>query len=32
MPLGFAYGAGLSRGQTPTCFLGSCKKSGVWVT
>ncbi|MGA7579200.1 MAG: Sfum_1244 family protein [Desulfobaccales bacterium] len=26
MPLGFAYGAGLSRGQTPTCFLGELQE------
>ncbi len=26
MPLGFAYGAGLSRGQTPTCFLAELRE------
>jgi len=26
IPLGFAYGAGLSRGQTPTCFLGELQE------
>lgn len=26
MPLGFAYGAGLSRGQAPTCFLAELEE------
>lgn len=26
IPLGFAYGAGLSRGQTPTCFLAELQE------
>ncbi|MCX5888857.1 MAG: hypothetical protein NTY36_05325 [Deltaproteobacteria bacterium] len=26
VPQGFAYGAGLSRGQTPTCFLGELQE------